>query len=144
MRSDSRKKCNMKRKVFSVLALVLCLMFTTQMAFGAVKVSKIGKDKYKNCVLYARSRVRSLPYGLFSYKDKLKIINSKTPKVGSVAIIYVPSHSYGHVAVVTKVSGNKITIEESNWDRSQLTRRTGTAKELRIKGYFRPKKKWSK
>ena len=42
-----------------------------------------------NCVLYARTQVKPFPYGMWTIKDKKKIINSPSPKVGALAIMNV-------------------------------------------------------
>jgi hypothetical protein len=94
-----------------------------------------------NCVLYARCRVPSLPYGLHTTQDKRRIINSNSPRVGSVAI-----HSYNHVSVVTRVETIRrlngvstiVTINEANYVSCRITTRRGTPAELGIVGYFRP------
>ena len=96
-------------------------------------------DKNKcNCVLWARERVPKLPYGLFMLWQKKRIINSQNPKAGSVAIINVGL--WGHVAVVTKVGKNHITIREANYRSCKITERHDTPKNLKIVGYFNPNK----
>lgn len=90
-----------------------------------------------NCVLFARSRVPSLPYGLDTLDSKRRIINSYSPTVGAVAVMAVGS--YGHVGVVTSVNGNgTITVDESNYRSCQFGTRTGTPANLRVLGYFKP------
>lgn len=102
----------------------------------------------RECVIFARSQVSSLPYGLFSYQDKLDIINDRRPRVGSVAIIRVRRGSnaqYGHVAVVVGVTDTSITLSEANWKQGYRQYRRATGESLRdaerqldIVGYFRP------
>ena len=99
--------------------------------------------KYTNCVLYARSRVKTLPSGLFNWDAKLKAVNSHSPAAGSIAMI--PYQQEGHVAYVEKISGNTITIIEANFSSGKLTRRVSTGSSLadaegrlKIVGYFRP------
>ncbi len=101
------------------------------------------------CTAYARSKVPSLPYGLYTFNDKLRVINSRSCKAGSVAIIDV-GNSTGHVAVVESCdnSGSMqgIKIVEANWKAGKITRRSSrvsgsiskSESELRIRGYFRP------
>ena len=89
-----------------------------------------------NCVKYARCRQRRLPYGLTYWRDKLNIINSRTPRVGCVAVIKTGS-AYGHVAYVKRVSGSTVSIDEGNWGR-RCNSRSGTASQLRIQGYWCP------
>ena len=99
-----------------------------------------------NCVVWARSQVPLLPPNLTSYSQKLAIINHRFPRVGSVAVIYVPtgpSAPYGHVAVVRGVAINsdgslKVTLQEANWSPCAITWRTGTPESLRIQGFFDP------
>jgi hypothetical protein len=97
----------------------------------------MGEDIKCNCVLYAKSKVPSLPGGLWTLADKMKIVNSYIPLVGEVAIMNY-AYPWGHVGIVVAVNGDKITIEEANFKRCEITRRTGTREELRILGYFRP------
>lgn len=101
-----------------------------------------------NCVLYCRSRVPSLPYGLWTLEDKKKVANSNTPVVGSVMMTSDGvwfTHPYrfrkvfsGHCAVVVEIEGKTITIEEANYKSCTITRRTGTEKELKAVGYYVP------
>ncbi len=105
------------------------------------------KNKHKcNCVTYARSRVPSLPYGSWTLEDKKKTINSKEPMVGAVATTkdgvwynrWGRRVFSGHVAVVTKIDGRLITIQEANFRKCAITERTGTEEELKIIGYYIP------
>jgi len=90
-----------------------------------------------NCVKFARSKVPSLPYDMWTLQDKMRIVNSNIPLVGEVAVMNYAA-PWGHMGVVVGVRGNQITIEESNLNRCKIGRRTGTASQLRILGYFRP------
>lgn len=102
-----------------------------------------------NCVLFARDRVPSLPYGLDTWQGKRNAINSSVPRVGSVAMIGFTSGPYrdiGHAAVVEDVTANAITIIEANYAAGQITRRTATgtdaadaARQLNIAGYYQPR-----
>jgi len=92
-----------------------------------------------NCAEYAKHQIRSLPTGLWTLQDKLRIINSRQPSVGSVAIINNKVNKWGHVAVVRKVNPNgTITIQESNWGGCGIRSRTNTPVKLNILGYFKP------
>ena len=101
-----------------------------------------------NCVLFARSRVRSLPSGLETWLDKQRIVNSRSPTVGSVAVIAVPGGPlapFGHLAVVQGVTSNSITIIEANYAGPSIQRRRSVgvdindaARRLNIVGYYRP------
>jgi hypothetical protein len=104
-----------------------------------------------NCVEYARIKVPSLPRGLFTRDDKLRVINSSVPSVGAVAI-----HNYsgaGHVSVVTAVrvvrvpigrgkyrDETYVTITEANYRRCTISTRAGTPASLGIVGYFKPRR----
>jgi len=91
-----------------------------------------------NCVLYARTLAPSLPRGLFTLQDKIRIINSYQPSQGAVAIID-SGLQWGHVAVVTGVNSNgTISIQESNWTRCRIGSRSGTPQALRVVGYYQP------
>lgn len=94
-----------------------------------------------NCVKYARTLVPSLPSGLWTIKDKKKIINDKKSKIGSVAIMN-EGMPWGHVGVVIDRTGQGQfkTIREANYKMGKITERTGTTAELKILGYFNPKK----
>ena len=59
----------------------------------------------------------------------------KTPKVGS--IIVTSESWYGHVGIVTKVNGDKVTIKEMNYAGfAKESSRTISAKNKVIKGYI--------
>jgi|GEM_PF-3264998 len=91
-----------------------------------------------SCVLFARTLVPALPYGLHNYRDKLDIINSQTPAVGHVAIMKSPS-GLGHVAVIKSVNEDgSLTIEEGNFRRCKRNIRTDMPEKMNIKGYFDP------
>ncbi len=97
----------------------------------------------RECVDYARSRVGSLPRGLFSLDDKRNIINSNRPQRGSIAVMR--ESAYGHVAYVEEVTSTSITVSETNYRSGRYTRRRAVgrdtndaAQQLRILGYFRP------
>lgn len=90
----------------------------------------------KNCVLWARTKQPRLPFGLWTLKDKTKIINKWKPKEGDVAIIRT-TEKEGHVAMVAKVGKSHITIQEANWISGAITERHGSALKLNIVGYFR-------
>ena len=102
----------------------------------------------RECVDYARSRMPTLPYGLFTFKNKTDMINSKTARVGSVAIINVPTgeySEYGHVAYVEEVTANSITISETHYSGRNYTLRRSVGRslanaeaQLHIVGYRRP------
>lgn len=91
-----------------------------------------------NCVIYARKDVKSLPFWLWTLADKKKIINSKKPKVGDVAIMDVGM--FGHVGVVKYVGRNHVTIHEGNYQTCRTTERHNTPEALKIVGYFDPHK----
>ena len=91
-----------------------------------------------NCVKYARSKVPSLPYGLWTLANKIAIINTRKAKKGNVAIIR--AGAWGHVAVVKKVGSRHITIKETNYRYGRKTERHSKEKDLNILGYYSPKK----
>lgn len=103
-----------------------------------------------DCVAFARYMVPSLPGGLGDLAGKEAIINSDTPVAGAISI-ESGSSSLGHVAYVESVNGNQITTlhggfydsdsasylgETVNGD--HIVRKTGTAAELGIIGYYVP------
>jgi surface antigen len=89
-----------------------------------------------NCVYYARCKsTHCAPSGMTTYADKQGKCNLWTAKVGAVAVINTGS-TYGHVAVVTAISGTTITLRESNWCGKYVSSRSGTASGLNIYGYI--------
>ena len=94
-----------------------------------------GCNQCNNCVYYARCRNPRLPGGLFSYQDKVRRINRRTPKAGCTAVIKTGRY-YGHVAHVRAVSGSKIYLDEGNWPGGRCGRRSGTKSSLRITGFI--------
>ncbi|MBK3660376.1 CHAP domain-containing protein [Bradyrhizobium diazoefficiens] len=111
-----------------------------------------------NCVSFVRNDLGTkLPPGLVTLADKQNAINvhlSEMPKVGDVAVIPVSNPEdapYGHVAKVTNVSVNSITIVEANYHHDPITgqgivdSRVSTAatlqqaeQQLNIVGFIRP------
>ncbi len=89
-----------------------------------------------NCVYFARCKHSGLPYGLWTYADKLAIINLDMPEVGAVAVINV-GDDVGHVAYVESVDGSTITISEGNYHLGSCGQRTGTMESLKIAGFFK-------
>ena len=95
-------------------------------------------DTRENCVAFARYMVPSLPHGLGSKAGKIAIINSYTPKAGVIAITH-GNTSYGHVAYVESVNGDKITTLNGGWkDKKHIGRRTSTPEEQGVIGYWYP------
>lgn len=92
-----------------------------------------------NCVKYVRARVPNLPSGLWTIWSKKKIINESEPKKGRVAIMNV-GLPWGHVGIVKDKEGHLIKIKEANYKAGKITQRVGTETELKILGYFDPKK----
>ena len=113
-----------------------------------------------NCVLYCRAESPiQFPYGMWTIKDKKRIINSPSPKVGAIAIMnvgvwYIHNGKRvfsGHMGIVEKISyaqkkcpccgtilknvPSYITIREANYVRCAITRRSGTSQELKILGF---------
>lgn len=102
-----------------------------------------------NCVSYARSQVPSIPtsVNLSSYDNKVRIINHRFARTGSVAVINVGNNGIGHVAVVRNVAVNfdgslQLTLQEANWEKCKVTYRTGTPIGLKVEGYFDPTYTW--
>ena len=108
------------------------------MATPYVKILKENSPLRFNCVLWARKKVPSLPYGLWTFEDKKKIETNARPRVGDIAVVRT-NQTWGHVAVVTYVGKMHITIQEANFYFGKVTERHNTAQLLRIHGYFHPK-----
>lgn len=93
------------------------------------------------CTWYVASR-RHIPWGgnagywLLNARS-MGYATGKTPKKGSIVV--TTESSYGHVALVEKVSDNSITISEMNYGRknwNKVTRRTISTSSRVIKGYI--------
>lgn len=134
----------MKRSILSI-----CMFLTVGALLGAPSTAGAqacdANSVQGNCVLYARSQVSSLPYGLTTYSSKLSIINHRFPRVGSVAVMPAPggNEPYGHVAVVRNVAIDPdgtltLTIQESNWGGCAIFTRLVTPEGRNIQGYFDP------
>jgi hypothetical protein len=131
-----RKPCTVK--------LIACIALVTGLTFGAFAPMLSAQNRCVNattrcnCVLYARCRVPRLPGGLFTLNDKKRIMNSGVPTPGSVAVMDVLA-GVGHLAVVEAVNRDgTITVSETNYRSCQYTVRTGTPRNMRVLGYFRP------
>jgi hypothetical protein len=142
------------------LSKLFCVMLgsTAIFAQAAITTINLGADS-RECVIYARSKVASLPYGLFTLQDKLAIKNSNNCKAGSIAImdygvkikdpntgLYVP---VGHLAYVegchSTASSGAIRVTETNYSAGRKTERRASntsldaaQAELKILGYFQP------
>jgi hypothetical protein len=94
------------------------------------------------CTTYARCRAPGLPTGLWTWQDKLNIINSNHGHASCVAVI-ASSNPAGHVAYVHRVdtapSPNRIYIHESNWYGSYCSARDGSKDGLNIRGFWCPR-----
>lgn len=85
------------------------------------------------CVPYVRDKFLStLPYGLNTLADKKRICNAWSPVKGYAAIM-----APNHIAVVTAVSGDNVTIKEANWD-LKCGIGTRTISKSKIYGYWKP------
>lgn len=120
----------MKKNIFCLITLFVILIADVNAQNTTCK---------PQCVAYARSRVPSCPSGLFSYQNKLNIINENSPMAGTVAIINVSNNAYGHVAYVNNYINGEVTLEETNWlPNCASGTRKGSPASLKIVGYFRP------
>lgn len=91
-----------------------------------------------NCVYRARCLQPRLPTGLTTWRDKLNRVNSHTPRVGCVAMIFTGSQ-WGHVAYVSgKHADGTITIREGNWIGDSCSSRRRTPSALNVRGYWCP------
>ena len=91
---------------------------------------------YPQCTDYVRDKAywnySNLPRGLWTYADKQKICNAWSPVKFYIAIM-----KPNHVAVVTNVVGDNVTIKEANWD-SKCGIGTRTIDKSKIYGYWKP------
>jgi hypothetical protein len=88
---------------------------------------------YPQCTDYVRDYwLSGLPRGLFTYSDKKKICNAWSPVKGYAAIM-----APNHIAYVSSVSGNNVTIKEANWD-YKCGIATRTIDKSKIYGYWKP------
>jgi hypothetical protein len=144
-------------KTFRMLS-GLMLASAATFAQAAITTTDLGADS-RECVLYARSKVATLPYGLITLQDKLAIKNSSNCKAGSIAImdygvkikdpktgLYVP---VGHLAYVegchNVVNNGAIRVTETNYKTGRKTERRASnssldaaQSELKILGYYQP------
>ncbi len=143
-----------------MLRMLVAVMFgsAATLAQAAITTTDLGADS-RECVSYARSKVASLPYGLFTLQDKLAIKNSNNCQAGSIAImdygvkikdpntgLYVP---VGHLAYVegchSTASNGAIRVTETNYSAGRKTERRASntslvaaQAELKILGYYQP------
>ncbi len=139
-----------------------CVVFCAGAAYvqAAVVTTELEADS-RECVLYARSKVPALPYGLITLQDKLAIKNSNSCRAGTIAImdygikikdpktgLYVP---VGHVAYVegchSSSTSGAIRVTETNFKAGYKTERRASTTtlqaaqtELKILGYYDPAK----
>ena len=133
----------MKSSTRILITLLLAVSLGGIFISASVQRTEIpSDDMYKdNCVLWARAyRIPDLPFGLWTLNDKIAIINDYTASPGCAAVIQTAS---GHIAYVKSVDGDIITIEEANWGKAWITTASGTEEDLRIIGYYNPRKSQS-
>ena len=88
---------------------------------------------YPQCTDYVRDYwLKTLPRGLFTYANKKAICNAWSPVKGYAAIM-----APNHIAYVSSVSGDLVTINESNWD-FKCTISSRTINKSKIYGYWKP------
>lgn len=112
------------------------------------QIANLSAQDTCQCVWYARSKVPSLPTGLWNLNDKKAVINHLFPQGDGGSMSSVAVHNIfgdvGHVSVVTGVAirsdGNlRVYITEKNYSPCAVTTRDGTMEALKIIGYFDPR-----
>jgi CHAP domain len=127
----------------------MLIVASTASLFSVSALPPTCEQKYAdNCVLFIREcRGVPLPRPLETWDQKKRIINDYTPRVGSVAVIEIPSgkfKDYGHVALIKNVSYDRagrptsITVEEANYPTPGVRMRAGSPQSMRVAGYFKP------
>lgn len=115
-----------------------------------IKVISTTDKNRCNCVMWLRvERGKKFPYGQYTIQDKIKIINTKIPQVGAIAILnigvnywhkgkYVNSGHLAEVISFTRKSNGEyyLVIREANRVRCRITETKGTEKELKVLGYL--------
>ena len=89
----------------------------------------------KSCVFYVERRL-GIDLPRIDYARNLKT-NSSWPSVG--AIIKTDESYAGHLAVITAIDGNILTIWESNWIPNTEGTRKLSIDSSQILGYFEPR-----
>jgi len=102
--------------------------------YSLIVLNNTEKNRF-NCVLWARGKKPNLPFGLFTLCDKIMIINSYTPRIGSVAVMNV-GLPWGHLGIVKSFENGMLTIQEANFKLGKITERWGTFEDLKILGFF--------
>lgn len=102
------------------------------------------------CVLYVRAET-DIPYAAcngeagdcFSQAQSQGYVSSSTPRVGAIMVFSkVPNTGlqYGHVGIVTAISGTNVTIQDSNWYGDHIIHNhTVDTTNYGIEGYIYPK-----
>jgi hypothetical protein len=135
----------MKTKKFKLAVMLVACAGT---AVAASNTTTIIGTWSGECVSYVRSRLPSLPWGLYSFDDKKRIINSYSCSPGSAAVIDV-GNSIGHLSYITScdASGDMqgLKMEEANWYAGKIDERkcrdskiSSCIKLYRIVGFYRP------
>ena len=102
--------------------------------YSLIVLNSTEKNRF-NCVLWAREKKPNLPFGLWTIYDKIKIVNSCTPEIGSVAVMNC-GLPWGHLGIVKDFQNGIIIINEANFRTGKITERSGTSADLKILGYF--------
>lgn len=92
---------------------------------GGMKVINALDPNGDNCVLFARRFVPNLPTGLFTKEDKQAAVkkygSTDMSQVKEGDAILTGEGTAGHVAIVAKKNGNKITLKEANYKSGMVT-----------------------
>lgn len=130
----------MKKVIYSasvIAALIVASCTKTNESVDPTETSAQNSEEFglcqPQCVPYVRNNFLSkLPYGLNTYADKKKICNAWSPVKGYAAIM-----APNHIAYVSSVSGDMVTLKESNWD-LKCTIGSRTINKSKIYGYWKP------
>lgn len=92
---------------------------------GGMKIVNTMDPNGNNCVLFARRFVPNLPTGLFTKEDKQAAVkkygSTDMSQVKEGDAILTGEGTAGHVAIVAKKNGNKITLKEANYKSGMVT-----------------------
>jgi len=94
-----------------------------------VGVYKIHKTNITNCVQFAKTE----GYKGTGHRYAKDIPTSGQPKVGGFVITY--ESWMGHIAVITKITGQTITVEEAGYIPGWITKRDMNINSRVIKGF---------
>ena len=114
------------------------IKYTVDKPVKQANSNNTGKGKYNPCSCVSFIKYRT-GYTASVGNARNWPINATEPQVGAVVVMDGKNHDgshTGHVALITAVSGDTLTIEDTNYKKCQYTKRVINTNDPLILGYW--------